>query len=219
MLSSILISILLIIPESFAWHSNRRDDSRKNENIYGPSSSDSSDSSDDVSSDDNDLICPFITEGTPVSGNDPDVPDVDTYNEILSGLDDVEFINSVFQDIVDFLTDSQECWPADTLGGQTNYGGLFIRLAWHCAGVFRATDGAGGCAGGRQRYPPEASWDDNTNLDKARALLFPIKEKYGDALRYILILILIFFTVQVVYISQLLRMNKQPVHVLYHPTL
>ena len=190
MLSFILISTLLIIPESFAWHSNRRDDT-SDQNIYGPSSSDdSSDSSNVISSDDNDLICPFITEGTPVSGNDPDVPDIDTYNEILDGLDEVEFINSVFQDIVDLLTDSQECWPADTLGGQTNYGGLFVRLAWHCAGVFRATDGAGGCSGGRQRYPPEASWDDNTNLDKARALLFPIKEKYGDALRYILLLFL-----------------------------
>ena len=133
-----------------------------------------------IVSEEGNIICPFITQGTPPSGN-ASVPNLDEYNEALLDLD----INDVFQDIVDLLTDSQDCWPADTLGGQTNYGGLFIRLAWHCAGTFRETDGAGGCAGGRQRFPPEASWDDNTNLDKARALLYPIKVKYGDALRYV----------------------------------
>ena len=187
MLSFIILSVLLIIPQSFGWHSNRMDDS-KNQYIYSPKQPSNRGNGRNRGRDDSigdDLICPFITQGTPPSGNDPDTPDVDTYNDILADLDPEDFINSVFQDIVDLLTDSQECFPADTLGGETNYGGLFVRLAWHCAGVFRATDGAGGCAGGRQRFPPEASWDDNTNLDKARALLYPIKCKYGDALRYV----------------------------------
>ena len=68
--------------------------------------------------------------------------------------------------------------------GTTNYGGWFCRLAWHYSSSFsRSTDGQG--AVGRQRFNPEASWDDNVQLDKARALLTPIKLKYGDALRYI----------------------------------
>ena len=127
-----------------------------------------------------DLVCPFTNISTMPNGAiDPDIPDIYTYNLALLTLD----IYSVFVDIFDLLTDSQECFPADTLGGTTNYGGLFIRLAWHCSGSFRSTDGEGGCAGGRQRFDPEASWDDNVQLDKARALLTPIKLKYGDALR------------------------------------
>ena len=137
-----------------------------------------------------DFICPFTELATQPNGaTDPDTPDIHTYNEALLTLD----IPSVFQDIFDLLTDSQECWPADTLGPDdvTNYGGLFVRLAWHCSGSFRSTDGEGGCAGGRIRFDPETSWDDNVNLDKARALLVPIKLKYGDALRYIYIYIYI----------------------------
>ena len=124
-------------------------------------------------------VCPFFDHGTPKSNYDPSIPELDEYNEALYNLD----ISSVFQDIDNLLTDSQECWPADTFNGYSNYGPLFIRLAWHCSGTYRNTDGVGGCAGGRQRFSPEASWEDNVNLDKARALVAPIKEKYGDALR------------------------------------
>ena len=162
MLTSIALFLLLIIPKTFARKSNR---------YQRPDTKNRGKKTNGGDMDDN-LICPFILEGTPISGNDPTVPDLDTYNQALLDLN----INDVFQDIVDLLTDSQECWPADTLGGATNYGGLFIRLAWHCSGTFRSTDGAGGCAGGRERYPPEASWDDNTNLDKARALLYPLNK-------------------------------------------
>lgn len=126
-------------------------------------------------------VCPYLAQSTlPNRANDTDTPDIDTYNEAVAGLD----IEAVFTDLYTLLTDSQDCWPADTIGDKTNYGGLFIRLAWHCAGTYRDTDGKGGCSGGRQRFDPEASWDDNTNLDKARALLGPIKAKYGDALSW-----------------------------------
>jgi catalase-peroxidase len=113
--------------------------------------------------------------------SDPMDPDFN-YAKAFNSLD----LEALRSDLTHLMTDSQDWWPAD----YGNYGGFFVRMAWHSAGTYRIGDGRGGASSGSQRFAPLNSWPDNGNLDKARLLLWPIKKKYGNKISWADLMIL-----------------------------
>jgi catalase-peroxidase len=127
----------------------------------------------------NQLNLNILHQNSPIS--DP-MGEEFNYAEEFKSLD----LNAVIKDLHAVMTDSQEWWPADF----GHYGPLFIRMAWHSAGTYRIGDGRGGAGAGQQRFAPLNSWPDNVNLDKARRLLWPIKQKYGRKISWADLMIL-----------------------------
>ncbi|MEJ2595678.1 MAG: catalase/peroxidase HPI [bacterium] len=127
----------------------------------------------------NQLDLSVLRQNSPVS--DPMGEDFD-YAEAFNSLD----YEALKKDLADLMTSSQDWWPADW----GHYGGLMIRMAWHSAGTYRMGDGRGGARDGQQRFAPVNSWPDNVNLDKARRLLWPIKQKYGSKISWADLMIL-----------------------------
>ena len=134
---------------------------------------------------DNDFWWPNRLDLSPLRiesvGMDPRGEDFD-YVKAFNSLD----MDALVADLKALMTDSKDWWPADF----GHYGPFFIRMAWHSAGTYRVTDGRGGSDGGMQRFAPLNSWPDNANLDKARRLLWPVKEKYGRAISWADLMIL-----------------------------